>query len=62
MALPVWLSLRHLAVAEALAGVEHSRPWDDDVHPVTEVDPDVVAEAEAFLRAHSAMRDREEVD
>ena len=53
--LPDWFAMRTTAVLEALAGIENpERPWDAQD---PDLDADVVAEAEAYLIAHSAMRD-----
>ena len=55
MPLQDWFARRTTAVLEAIAGIEEpERPWD--ARP-SEVDPDIAAEAEAYLIAHSAMRD-----
>lgn len=56
MPLPDWIALQlHYAVHAAL-GVDAPMPGDQpDNQP--QHDPDIVAEAEAYLRAHSALRD-----
>ena len=56
MSLPDWVAQRGLFLAHHAAGFEPSWPWDALKPPEDAVDPEIAAEAEAYLLTHSALR------